>query len=162
MLTGANYDRLVRHRLGGDQQVTVADLPRAVDLAFSPAGNLLALTEAREDGMGALYVAPVANPTEKSDPRKLVAEDRNFIAAPEWSPDGKVLYYLSQRDGFKCVWAQPIAPHGTPAGAPVAALHLHPGGGRMGGPLNVAVAKGQLFVLKTQLRGDVWSVQLDR
>jgi len=162
MLTGANYDRLVRHRLGGDQQVTVADLPRAVDLAFSPARNLLAFTEAREDGMGALYVVPVANPTEKSDPRKFVAEDRNFIAAPEWSPDGKVLYYLSQRDGFKCVWAQPIAPDGTPAGAPVAALHLHPGGGRMGGPLNVAVAKGQLFVLKTQLRGDVWSVQLDR
>ena len=26
-----------------------------------------------------------------------------------WSPDGKLLYFLSARDGFQCLWAQRLA-----------------------------------------------------
>ena len=27
---------------------------------------------------------------------------------PFWSPDGRLLYFLSHRDGSRCVWAQPL------------------------------------------------------
>jgi Tol biopolymer transport system component len=48
--------------------------------------------------------------------------DRNAV----WSPDGNVLYFLSERDGFRCVWAQRLnAVTRHPAGAPVAVYHFH-------------------------------------
>jgi Tol biopolymer transport system component len=68
---------------------------------------------------------------------------RNGIAAPEsewlsvtdgsgldrnavWSPDGNLLYFLSERDGFRCVWAQHLsAVTKRPSGAPFAVYHFH-------------------------------------
>jgi hypothetical protein len=37
---------------------------------------------------------------------------------PAWSPDSNLLYYLSKRDGFLCLWAQRLDPATKrPAGA---------------------------------------------
>ena len=68
---------------------------------------------------------------------------RNGIAAPEsewvpitdgsgldrnavWSPDGNLLYFLSERDGFRCIWAQRLsAVTKHPSGAPFTVYHFH-------------------------------------
>lgn len=45
---------------------------------------------------------------------------------PVWSSDGRFLYFLSERDGFRCVWGVPFDTAGMkPTGAPFAAHHLH-------------------------------------
>ena len=43
-----------------------------------------------------------------------------------WSPDGNTLYFLSRRDGFACIWAQPLDPATKqPEGAIKDVRHLH-------------------------------------
>ena len=46
--------------------------------------------------------------------------------SPVWSPEARLLYYLSERDGFRCVWARGWdAANKRPAGYPFAVLHFH-------------------------------------
>ncbi|HXB72552.1 MAG TPA: protein kinase [Candidatus Acidoferrales bacterium] len=45
---------------------------------------------------------------------------------PFWSPDGRLLYFLSERDGFRCVWAVRFDPASSKViGEPFPAHHLH-------------------------------------
>jgi serine/threonine protein kinase len=45
---------------------------------------------------------------------------------PFWSPDGRLLYFLSERDGFRCIWAVRFDPASSKAmGEPFPAHHLH-------------------------------------
>jgi Tol biopolymer transport system component/tRNA A-37 threonylcarbamoyl transferase component Bud32 len=48
--------------------------------------------------------------------------DRNAV----WAPDGTLVYFLSERDGFRCFWAQPLDPKTKrPEGEPFAVRHFH-------------------------------------
>jgi len=42
---------------------------------------------------------------------------------PRWSPDGRLIYFTSTRDGYRCIWAQRLNADKTPAGPPFAVLH---------------------------------------
>jgi hypothetical protein len=43
-----------------------------------------------------------------------------------WSPDGRTLYFPSERDGHRCLWGQRLDPVGhRPVGEPFAAWHFH-------------------------------------
>ena len=45
---------------------------------------------------------------------------------PFWSSDGRLLYFLSERDGFRCVWAVRIdTATGGAAGEPFGVRHFH-------------------------------------
>jgi len=140
----------------------LAEVPSLMDVALSPDGKRLAFIQARADGRAALYQADIRRPQTAPADWKLLADDRNYLGSLAYSPDGKVLYYLSQRDGFPCVWEQPIASDGTPDGAAFAALHLHPGSGVFAEPDNIGVANNRLYVLRTDIKGDVWSIKLKR
>ena len=49
-----------------------------------------------------------------------------WVDKPRWSPDGNLLYYLSDRDGFLCIWAQRLHPLSkAPVGAPLEIAHFH-------------------------------------
>jgi eukaryotic-like serine/threonine-protein kinase len=48
--------------------------------------------------------------------------DRNAV----WAPDGTLVYFLSERDGFRCFWAQRLDPKTKrPEGEPFAVRHFH-------------------------------------
>jgi Tol biopolymer transport system component/predicted Ser/Thr protein kinase len=155
-------DRLMRHRLNGGGQVLLAEVPSLVDVALSPSGSRLAFTRVREDGTAALYETDITRPPSLPSSWRLVAADRNHLGSPAWSPDGALLYYVSQRDGSPCVWVQPIAADGALAGAATVALHLHAGKGLYGRTTRIGATADRLFVLLSQLKGDVWAVDLDR
>jgi Tol biopolymer transport system component len=155
-------DRLMRHRLDGGGQVPLIQIPSLIQVALSPDGNRLAFTQARQDGAAALYLADIPQSPGTPESWKLVAEDRNYLGSPAWSPDGRLLYYVSQRDGSPCVWAQPIAPDRKLAGAATPVLHLHSGNGVVGRTTGIGVTTDRLFVLLTEFKGDVWSINLER
>jgi Tol biopolymer transport system component len=155
-------DRLMRHRLDGGEQVLLAQVQSVVDVALSPDGRRLAFTRAREDGTAALYETDITRPPSLPSSWRLVAADRNYLGSPAWSPDGGLLYYVSQRDGSPCVWVQPVAADGALAGAATAALHLHGGKGLYGRSTRIGVTADRLFVLLSQLKGDIWAVDLER
>ena len=80
---------------------------------------------------------------------------------PRWSPDGRLLYFTSLRDGFRCIWAQRLDP-GTkaPVGAPFIVEHFHQARRSMMHPrLNyqeMTVARDKIVFGMGELTGNVW------
>ena len=152
---------LARRRLDGGAETPLVTGPVLGETALSVDGRRVAFTQARPDGTAALYLADVSRPPSPPSSWTLVAEDRRLLGSPAWSPDGRLLYYVSQRDGSPCVWVQPLAPDGRLAGAAAVALHLHSGNGVRGDRTRVGVTADRLFVLATAVKGDVWSIELE-
>ncbi len=86
-------------------------------------------------------------------------------AVPEFSPDGKTLYFLSHRDGFRCHWALRIDPvTGKRMGEPFAVQHYHsprrsPGYMRPGRMAN-AVARDKIVFTMAERTGNIWMAEL--
>ncbi|MDX2149472.1 MAG: protein kinase [Bryobacteraceae bacterium] len=74
-----------------------------------------------------LYVARVENgkaaPPDQWVP---VSDGRSVHQGPQWAPDENRIYYLSERDGLRCVWSQRLDPTTKkPLGEPEAVRHFH-------------------------------------
>lgn len=82
---------------------------------------------------------------------------------PAWSADGRFLYYISERDGFRCIWAQPLNPlTKQPFGAAFALRHFHSARfslrhvGSQGFLTGLSAAEGALVFSMGELKGNVW------
>jgi Tol biopolymer transport system component len=72
-----------------------------------------------------------------------------------WSPDGRILYFPSSRDGHRCLWGQridPISHH--PQGEPFAVQHFH---GRLAyRDIVWSAAGGRIAMILDEGSGNVW------
>ena len=82
---------------------------------------------------------------------------------PAWSPDGRFLYFISERDGFRCVWARSLNPlTKQPAGDAFAVRHFHSARfslrhvGSQGFLTGLSVGDGALLFSMGELKGNVW------
>jgi serine/threonine protein kinase len=79
-----------------------------------------------------------------------------------WSPDGNVLYFLSERDGFLCIWAQRLVPATKqPDGPPYPVRHFHTAReslARIGRPglVGLSVARDRLVFSLNEQTGNIW------
>jgi Tol biopolymer transport system component len=132
---------------------------------FSPDERWVAF-HADEPGRGTrVFVAPFrTTPTPESE-WIAVTDGVAFDDAPRWSPDGNLLYYVSDADGFRCVWARRLDPVSKqPVGAPFPVKHVH---GRQRSIssvsvnyLDLAVARDKLIFTMAEVRGDIWMAEL--
>ena len=91
-----------------------------------------------------------------------VALSSATVVDPVWSPGGALIYYLSERDGFRCVWARKLdSSNRRPLGEAFAVAHFHsarrslkriPGAGMIG----LSVAPGRLILAFGELTGNIW------
>jgi hypothetical protein len=76
------------------------------------------------DRNGQVFIAPFGGrmaPTEK----EWIAVSKQGKSA-NWADDGSLLYFLSWRDGFTCIWAQRLDPSSKkPAGESFPVYHSH-------------------------------------
>jgi hypothetical protein len=94
-----------------------------------------------------------------------VVRSDDWLNSPRWSPDGTRLYHLSRRDGFYCIWAQPIDPATrTARGEPVAVQHLHrsPRLTAPRGMFLISVGRHRLVFNALQRTGDILMAQLPK
>jgi serine/threonine protein kinase len=86
------------------------------------------------------------------------AQDREA----EWSPEGNVLYFLSDRDGFRCVWAQRLEPETKqPIDQAFAVHHFHHARLSLTSLLSPAAAGlsltgDRMIVALRELTGNIW------
>jgi serine/threonine protein kinase len=92
-----------------------------------------------------------------------VTDGENLDDKPRWSPDGNLLYFTSERDGFRCIWAQRLdAASKRPAGAPFGVYHFHTSRRSLMnvglGPLEISVAPNALVFNLGEITGNIWRV----
>ncbi|HYO82678.1 MAG TPA: hypothetical protein VES20_14835, partial [Bryobacteraceae bacterium] len=132
---------------------------------LSPDGNWVAFHAAVDHAENMqVFVAPVTpgNPTRREDWKALT--DGNFVEGEAaWSPRGDLVYFLSDRDGFRCIWARKFDRNSSqPAGAPFAVSHFHTATrslkrlGNRGGLMGMSVAPGRVIIALGELTGNIW------
>jgi Tol biopolymer transport system component len=94
-----------------------------------------------------------------------IANDPHWNDKPRWSPDGNRIYFVSDRDGFACVWSQPLEPETKrPVGLPLPLYHIHQvrrsilnvGYALMG----FAVAPDKTVLNLGEITGNIWMTKL--
>jgi Tol biopolymer transport system component len=88
-----------------------------------------------------------------------VTEHGSWVNKPRWSPNGNLLYYISDRDGFTCIWANRLDPITKEAvGAPKAVMHFHTGRSSLDSAygLELSVADDKLVVDIGESSGNIW------
>ena len=151
---------------------------RGADLLNHPSYGLYGArydTNAAGDGWMALYadtgprtrqifVAPVKNhrPAAYQD-WIAITDGAHWDLSPAWGPDGHSIFFVSQRDGYRCIWVQALTP-GTrrPLGGPQPVHHFHgPEQTLMSSVTNrgadvLWLAAGKLFFSLDQTTSSLW------
>ena len=125
-------------------------------IAFHALRNATATAQIWIAPNGPRYPVPPADWIPVTDGSKLERD-------PAWSSDGRFLYFLSERDGFRCIWARPLNPvTKRPTGEAFAVRHFHSARfslrhvGSQGYLTGLTAADGALVFSMGELKGNVW------
>jgi TolB protein len=131
---------------------------------FSPDDRFIAFLAQTGQGRSRIYVARFSG-TQRLDPSEWIPITAGDLSddKPRWSPDGNLLYFTSNRDGFMCIWARRLdrdTKH--PVGAAFAVHHFHTSRRSLAnvglGPLETSVARNALVFNLGEVTGNVWRV----
>ena len=125
---------------------------------ISPNGRWIVFMEAqaRPPSNGStIYVMPA-----NGGPWVRITEANHWTDKPRWSPDGKIIYYVVEKDGFLNVWGDHFDPlRGKPTGMPfqVTAFEtpslMFPESIE---PADISVAAGKLAITLQESSGSIW------
>ena len=131
---------------------------------FSPDDRFIAFLAQTGEGRSRIYVTRVRG-MERLDASEWIPITAGDLSddKPRWSPDGNLMYFTSNRDGFMCIWAQRLQ-HDTrrPVGAPFAVHHFHTSRRSLAnvglGPLETSVGRNALVFNLGEVTGNIWRV----
>ena len=114
-----------------------------------------------EPGHTKLFILPIGERPATEQDLIEVTDGSGYDIVPEFSPDGNLLYFFSQRDGARCLWAQRLDP-GTkrPAGSPFPVQHFH--SARLStltvksGQRALSVARDKIVFTMDERLGNIW------
>jgi len=103
----------------GTRAIVLSAAPDFVgDGSLSPDGEWIAWIAGEPDGRAAIRIAPVGTPAGAAPAPVTVAEAGYYLGAPAWSPNGRWLYFLSEKWGRTALMALELDPRTKkPAGA---------------------------------------------
>jgi WD40 repeat protein len=111
-----------------------------------------------------IWIAPTGPVVPAPQTEWIPATDGSKLERdPAWSPDGRFLYFVSERDGFRCIWARPLDPlTKKPSGEVFAVRHFHSARfslrhvGSQGFLTGLSVGEGALVFSMGELTGNIW------
>ena len=129
-----------------------------VDLArFSPDDRWVCFKLELQAGHEPTFIAPVRNGVAAQESEWIKITDGPVDGRSWWSPDGNLLYVLSERDGWPCIWGQRLDAAKRPQGPAFAVYHLH---GRRrtlaSAPFGYGMAVDKLYLALEQTTGNIW------
>jgi serine/threonine protein kinase/Tol biopolymer transport system component len=131
-------------------------------LRFSPDERWIAFHATNNPMTRRIFIAPCIKGKAVGENEWIaVTGGADMDREPRWSPDGNLLYFISERDGFRCLWAQRLDQvRKRPRGAPFAVHHFHRSrlNNRMGdtGLIGLSVSRDKIFLSLEELTGNIW------
>jgi Tol biopolymer transport system component len=135
---------------------------------LSPDGRYVAFTMVLAGRARRIYVAPLSDGPIPEQQWTVLVDGSDYDRQPFWAPSGNLIYFLSERDGFRCVWGQRIDPATRRAsGQPFGAHHMHQARYSLGAipdaaTVGLSVAGGELFYASFELQANVWLAERPR
>ena len=129
---------------------------------FSPDGKWIAFGKEVEYGTSRLFITPMHNGIAGAESEWIpIADASGWCDKPRWSPDGSLIYFISQRDGYRCLWAQHVARDTRrPIGEPFSVSHFHSARLSMmnvaTGLLEIDVATDKVVFNLGEVTGNIW------
>jgi Tol biopolymer transport system component len=129
---------------------------------LSPDGRVLAFTQMMPGRARRIYLVPFTGALVPESEWTLLLDGADFDRQPVWSPSGDILYFMSDRDGSRCIWAQRVdATTRKAVGQPFAAHHIHHLRYYLhdvGDPaaVGLSVVNGQMFFAGFETGSNVW------
>ena len=95
----------------GEKRVVLSS-PRDIvqDASLSPDGRWIAWLAGEPDGRAAVRISPVDSAPSEARETITVAQADIFSVQPDWSPNGRWLYYLSEKNGRCSIFARELDP----------------------------------------------------
>jgi Tol biopolymer transport system component len=132
---------------------------------FSPDDQWLVF-EAVDGNRSRLFISPIRHDSAAPEAAWIpIGETDGWADKPRWSPDGNLVYFVSHRNGFRCIWAQRLSPRTKqPLGAPFPVVHFH--ATRLGmqnvglATLEISVGRDRLAFNLGELTGNIWMATL--
>jgi hypothetical protein len=114
-----------------------------------------------------VFVVPFRRPALGENEWIPITDGSGLDREPYWSPDGNLLYFLSEREGFRCVWAQRLDPATKrPVGAAFPVYHSHRARLSLMSLPNtnwagLSVARDKLVFSMGERTGNIWMTKLE-
>ena len=133
----------------------------------SPDGRVLTFTEVRPGRARRILLVPFTGEPVPESQWSVVLDGTDFDRQPVWSPSGDIIYFLSDRDGTRCIWAQRVDTSTRKAvGQAFAAHHIHHVRyylSDVGDPaaVGLTIVNGQMYFAGFEIRSNVWMAERD-
>jgi Tol biopolymer transport system component/DNA-binding winged helix-turn-helix (wHTH) protein len=167
-LTGNPTEVFVLDVRSGEKRRVLQRSPQYLWQAqFSPDDRWISVLEALDaQGRTQVWVVPFRDGSmPQANEWMGITSGEHWDDKPRWSPDGNLMYFTSERDGFHCLWAQRLRPDTKePIGPAFSVHHFHSARlsmmntGYVG--LETAVARDKVFINLGELSGNIWTTRL--
>ena len=130
---------------------------------FSPDDRWIAFQGGVRPARSQIFIVPAKPPLGEWIP---ATEGDAWDDKPRWSPAGNLLYFLSDRDGFRCLWARSLdAATKRPTAPPFPVYHSHSARRSLTNvPLSVlepAIARDRIVFNLGEITGNIWMTPLE-
>jgi len=148
----------------GDSFVLADDRSVAeVEARFSPDARWVAFHHAVKPDVRRIVVVPVQG-SETIPPEDWIAitDGETNDMKPYWSPDGNLMYYVSESAEHYCIWARRLEPDTKrPLGEPFEVYHIRGAQRSLGvtGITTISVAGGRMVFNLTEITGNIWMME---
>jgi Tol biopolymer transport system component len=157
------FDRATRQTSVYLEHPEYAALGRA---RFSPDGRWVAFGAVSRSGLYRIVIAAFQSSGGPPEDQWItVAEEKSAaLDKPRWSPNGNLLYYASEADGFRCIRARRLDPATKrPVGPSFDVYHSHSARRSLMnawlGSLEVSVTRDRMFFNLGETTGNIWMAE---
>jgi Tol biopolymer transport system component/DNA-binding winged helix-turn-helix (wHTH) protein len=132
---------------------------------FSPDDRWITFGTQISVGRDCLFIVPFREETAPKESEWIpVTDGTHFDLKSRWSPNGNLLYFVSTRDGYLCIWAQRLDPRTKlPLGSPFEVYASHDPRlslSNLNGGSEFSVGPDQLFFSLGERTGNIWTTTL--
>jgi len=113
-----------------------------------------------------IFIAPLRDGIVPEEKEWIpVTDGLGFDREAFWSPDGNLLYFLSERDGFRCIWAQRLEPNTKASvGEAFSIYHSHSSRRSLmsvtdSGAVGPSVGPDKLVFTQREITGNIWMLE---